>query len=262
MISPAIHGVVANVNTSESEPAPLWTPADITTRAWLDADDASTLTLSGSNVSQWRDKSGGGRHFNQGTNADRPSSEHSLNGRNVLRFNSKRMDGSAASQYFTTTNFWFALVARVVSVTSNNGNWFFNQGFAGGAGGAVGLYCRSSGIIGIGAGSGSQVASVSHTNFIGNWIIVVGGSNTSSLRIALNGGSLIIGSTVTTSALGTAMQIGAVYERLPDSYLAEMCLGNVALSSDIKSLMEGYLAHKWGLSSQLPNDHPYKAIAP
>lgn len=41
---------------------------------WLDAADASTFTLDGSNnVSQWRDKSGGGRHVNQTDTLLRPS---------------------------------------------------------------------------------------------------------------------------------------------------------------------------------------------
>jgi len=36
--------------------ARLWTPAELTTLAWYDTDDASTITLSGSNVTQWDDK--------------------------------------------------------------------------------------------------------------------------------------------------------------------------------------------------------------
>jgi hypothetical protein len=42
-----------------------WTPAQISTALWLDAADASTITLNGSTVSQWRDKSGNGRNFSQ-----------------------------------------------------------------------------------------------------------------------------------------------------------------------------------------------------
>ncbi len=54
---------------------------------WLDAADASTFTLDGSNnVEQWRDKSGGGRHVNQSTMANRPSYVTGvLNGLPVVR---------------------------------------------------------------------------------------------------------------------------------------------------------------------------------
>ena len=45
----------------------LWTPANINTALWLDGADASTITLNGSTVSQWNDKSGNGRHVSQAT---------------------------------------------------------------------------------------------------------------------------------------------------------------------------------------------------
>jgi hypothetical protein len=37
---------------------------------------------------------------------------------------------------------------------------------------------------------------------------------------------------------------------------------NTVASTTNRQLIEGYLAHKWGLTSSLPNDHPYKNIAP
>lgn len=39
---------------------------------WLDADDFSTITLNGSTVSQWRDKSGNGRHVSQNNASAQP----------------------------------------------------------------------------------------------------------------------------------------------------------------------------------------------
>jgi hypothetical protein len=54
----------------------LWTLADLPIgllSLWLDAADLSTITASGSRVSQWRDKSGNGRHWSQPTDAQRPS---------------------------------------------------------------------------------------------------------------------------------------------------------------------------------------------
>ena len=51
-----------------------WTPAQLPSLAlWLDADDASTITLNGSNVSQWSDKSGNNRHVSQATAANQPA---------------------------------------------------------------------------------------------------------------------------------------------------------------------------------------------
>jgi hypothetical protein len=50
----------------------LWTPAQLTTSVWLDAADASTITLNGATVSQWNDKSGNARNAVQATTAYQP----------------------------------------------------------------------------------------------------------------------------------------------------------------------------------------------
>ena len=64
-----------------------WTPANITTALWLDAADASTITLNASTVSGWNDKSGNGRHFAQATSASQPVyTTSALSGKNVVTF--------------------------------------------------------------------------------------------------------------------------------------------------------------------------------
>lgn len=49
-----------------------WTPAQIPTALWLDANDTSTITLNNLTVSQWNDKSGNLRHVSQATAANQP----------------------------------------------------------------------------------------------------------------------------------------------------------------------------------------------
>ena len=51
---------------------PLWNPSQLTSAVWFDAADATTITLNGSNVSQWNDKSGNNRNATQGTAAAQP----------------------------------------------------------------------------------------------------------------------------------------------------------------------------------------------
>lgn len=53
---------------------------------WLDASDAATFTLSGSEVTQWNDKSGNSRHASQGTSANRPLRNGTLNGLSTVVF--------------------------------------------------------------------------------------------------------------------------------------------------------------------------------
>jgi hypothetical protein len=50
-----------------------WSPSLITTTAWFDANDTSTIYVLNSNVFQWRDKSGNGLHLTQNADANQPA---------------------------------------------------------------------------------------------------------------------------------------------------------------------------------------------
>ncbi len=64
---------------------------------WLDAKDASTISLNGSTVSQWSDKSGGGNNVTQGTASNQPTYQATgLNGKPTLVF-----DGNLTSLYLS-----------------------------------------------------------------------------------------------------------------------------------------------------------------
>jgi len=76
-----------------------WTPAEIDTELWLDADDASTITETGGAVSQWDDKSGNARHATQATGSKQPlytSSDSMLGGMPSVG------TGGLASKYLAT----------------------------------------------------------------------------------------------------------------------------------------------------------------
>jgi hypothetical protein len=45
------------------------------------------------------------------------------------------------------------------------------------------------------------------------------------------------------------------------SYAELILVGSILTSSDLQKI-EGYLAHKWGLTAGLPASHPYKSAAP
>lgn len=64
-----------------------FSPLDLTPQLWLDASDASTITSSSGNVSQWDDKSGNGYHVTQATGTAQPKTGTiTQNGLNVLDF--------------------------------------------------------------------------------------------------------------------------------------------------------------------------------
>ena len=45
-------------------------------------------------------------------------------------------------------------------------------------------------------------------------------------------------------------------------YIAAICIFNAQLSDTDRQLVEGYLAHMYGLEGSLPGDHPYKSNPP
>ncbi len=69
---------------------------------WLDASDASTITQTSNNVSQWADKSGNANHAVQATGANQPvTGSGTINGLNTLTFTtSKRMTVPYGAEFY------------------------------------------------------------------------------------------------------------------------------------------------------------------
>jgi len=75
---------------------------------WLDGADTNSLTLSGSSVTQWNDKSGNGYNFTQATSGNQPTySSASLNSLNTITFtasNSTYLLGTASTNFIGTNS--------------------------------------------------------------------------------------------------------------------------------------------------------------
>lgn len=69
-------------------------------------------------------------------------------------------------------------------------------------------------------------------------------SNTASTRARLAGGT------------------GAVTITAGDVSLSSIILNNQTLSTEDRQKLEGWAAHKYGLTANLPSDHPYKTLVP
>jgi len=95
-----------------------WDPSQLAGLAlWLDADDASTITLNGSNVSQWDDKSGNNRNASQTSATSQPTILIDLNNRRVIQF-----DGS--DDFFSVAQF---TTSATVFILANQGQVTFPQ---------------------------------------------------------------------------------------------------------------------------------------
>ena len=65
-----------------------------------------------------------------------------------------------------------------------------------------------------------------------------------------------------TPSLGAAFILGQYPGLFYNGKMAEIIISSYSWDTSERQQVEGYLAHKWGLTSSLPNDHPYKSTAP
>ena len=108
-----------------------------------------------------------------------------------------------------------------------------------------------------------------------DWALIVGTADwpTATTRTRINGSERARATTSVTVAanevgLAAPLQIGARWANPTQAYknafqdLAELLFFGRTLSDAEVEQVEGYLAHKWGLSESLPAGHPYKAAPP
>jgi hypothetical protein len=246
---------------------PIWTPAQISTSLWLDAADASTITLNSTTVSRWNDKSGNGRNVSQANSALQPLyTLGGLNGLNIADFDGANdvLNGDAVSNFFTTNSYSAFVVGLARTIGTNDVNGYLNEGFYGDGGGYVAMYLRSSNLIGAYNWDGAnKVATNAYTP--NTFVIGYSELSSGSIRIRTNGGNETATVSSNNQSLASAIQIGRNYNSdtlCLDGKISEIIFTNAALSNTNRQLIEGYLAHKWGLTSSLPIDHPYKNYAP
>ena len=96
--------MIGALSAASSDISSAFTPASIANlKAWYDASDTATITVSGSAVTQWNDKSANAYNLTQGTAARRPvSGTRTQNGKNMIDF-----QGDDVLQAATASNWTF-----------------------------------------------------------------------------------------------------------------------------------------------------------
>ena len=243
-----------------------WTPSEITTALWFDAAEIASLTLSGTAVTQWNDKSGNSRNATQGTISYRPvySSSRQINNINVVDF-----DG--VSDFMDLADYTSSAGLSVVAVFTpddvGGGSSIYHgkniiTSYAGSFVRDFSMGVRDSALSVYAEDGTSNVEARSSTGITGGQtIIAYGQSNSTNTQVSIDGNSPGItgGSRNDLLISGIAFHSGAYYF---DGGIAEIIIVDDALSDVNRKKLEGYLAHKWALASQLPSDHPYKIYAP
>jgi len=274
-----------------------WTPSELADgRCWLDASDANTITLSGSSITKWDDKIGSNfaddavNSSNEKITTARPTIVTTAqNGLDAVGFNgSQWFDHNTARGMLRNRS--HALVA-VVSKTPPDPLGMFWSNSDTGMGGGYRLFFDMD-------GNGYRVLSTNdddegyevnlttqlindsdwhiHTislNFAGN--IAEYFLDGSTPNYSVNNNSYGGGKNTNDTDHGTEWNVGTAigsFDRGGQNFklangarIGEMICGAKSSGSyDVsdRQKLEGYLAHKWGLTSNLPNDHPYKTTSP
>lgn len=232
----------------------LWTPADITTALWLDAADASTVTTVSGAVSQWNDKSGNNRHATQAEAGRRPGYSG-----NRITFN--------GSTFLSCDpgwgNFWEWLLvlkfdrADVLQVPIRDSQAF-------GATGVVAYSSSSSSFYRLRNTENASYKTSISSEFGTDTRIHGFSSRTTNQAFAFVDGiqktswavSGVMGSTLFLGINGLFRDNGL------QGSMCEFVLLPSQADDATRQRLEGYLAHKWGLTANLPSDHPYKSAAP
>ena len=249
-----------------------WTPADLGAdlALWLDADDASTITLNGSNVSQWSDKSGNARHVLQAAASGQPTFvSNGLNGKPTITFDGAGdilLNQNAGS--VGVTNISMFMVTRYV--TGSGEDLAMGIGQTGQLGGIRAFY-RNNGSTTQGfAGWGRDAPASSLSTDIGGVHHIFEAVHPNSATVNLfRDGVAGTGNPYTLSGGGTvpvtfngfsigSLQGPSVVTYYSNIQTSEVIISYTALSTTDRQKLEGYLAWKWGLTYALPNGHPYK----
>ena len=234
----------------------VWNPSMIQTALWLDAADAttlfttdsgSTLATNGNAVGRWNDKSGNARHVTQGTAGNRPTY-------NTSGLNSKpTVDWPNTVNSLSLTNTSTYSPARIIGVADYNGNSPFDQ--------YAGLVSFN-----YTAGSDLLITSDVGSDWFGAYSVFLNGSSTASSTALPTIASPFIFATngsISSSRTDTNIGIDRTFtDRGWRGKIAEIILLPSVPSTLDRQKTEGYLAHKWGLTANLPAGHPYKTIGP
>jgi hypothetical protein len=242
---------------------------------WLDASDASSITLTGSTVNQWNDKSGNARHFTQGTTASQPTYGTYLSYPG-LYFNGANLMSNAYSHTGI-----FGRNTFIVFYDSNTAGNIYGDPpliYMGGTGTGDSwrtCYIATSDALCIDMGSGakimtatSAVTTMRSLRCIAMWAAPTGA--TVSTTYVYGNGTQFTTQGVNSTGLTTAMNtnrsggtsIGGGSGGNTTSVISEIIHYSFELSSNQRQAVEGYLAWKWGLQSKLPTTHPFYKFAP
>ena len=252
---PYVSTIVSPTNTNQITNAS-FLPTQIPGCAlWLDGKDTSSasMTLSGTTVTTWKDKSGNGYNAS-GVNSPQlvSSGGVSFNGSQYFTLNAAYSQRSSVFMVATGQN--------STSVVGGQYYWNFNNTNQGGNIINNNSYFPTSPLFYYDNVNGSSGAFVSGNTLVNPFLVSVVQTPGTSIFGYYNGSqaftnSYTAGTATAISVIGAAINTGA---SPINGIIYEIIFYNAPLTTSQRQQVEGYLAWKWGLAVNLPPTHPYK----
>jgi hypothetical protein len=262
-MSSTILGIIASSGVAAAS----FNPLDIANcKLWLDASDTATISLSGSNVTQWNDKTTNGFNLAQGTTAYQPSSGvNTQNGLNVITYggNDVLFGATASNWNFLHSPTGATIFMALFSDTRASADVLLQTG---GSSSVNGIYAERSVSdqisFAVNRGvSGSRVSDFAAGTLTDNqasyFSAVLDNSNATAanrLIYKIKGGSNLSGNTLTnapsTSTCQNPLNLGAENNTGGGGFFGRICevimYSGVLSGTDITSV-NSYLGTKWGI---------------
>jgi hypothetical protein len=250
-----------------------WSPSsDITTSLWLDASDTTSYTLSGATLNTVTDKAG---NFSVTIDSTPTRVSNDLNSLNVWDFNGSESLITNSGPWASSGNHWAIGVFEWHSVDSTKDSFWSADGsrtYAVSAGDSTSWdgeidYDGSNTIVSGVAKNDFTVSISSNTwtlvsivfNKSGNQIF---GRLNGTLRTSTHSYSNSMSSNASDVRMMKNRSNKKLNGRMAEYFHVAGVPGSGGTNIDDVIKAEGYLAHKWGLTSSLPSSHPYKTSAP
>jgi len=250
-----------------------WSPSSTITAAWYDAADATTISATNQAVSLWQDKSGNQNHAAQSTNSRRPvTGSHTIGGLNAIAFQPFN-DQFLSAPHSTSLHLDASGGANLFSVFHTTGyvsrgsglNSIVSKGTLLTAGAAYGIRLNDTSSLAFKASADTLTPSL---DLVLSQNLIFSGTRDDSSRTAstfINGKQQ---STATLQAISSnnssALILGGESNtaRCADVRFGEFLVVPGSLTAQQRQKFEGYLAHKWSLTAQLPTNHLFRSSPP
>jgi hypothetical protein len=227
---------------------------------WLDSNDSTTIELNGEKVISWNDKSGNENNASQLSDALRPSYGQDANGSYVIftssSTNSSTGESLDADNFFTLSGIEGKTLFFVINYDGSPSSFLFGSELATRSYIFIGASSYAISLDGLAGDRGSW--------WYNGDLVAIGGNIGAAGHISIGSTTLHVVKYSNSYPSYNFTRLGSYVDNKGGfgGKVREIISFNSYVETSDLQRIEGYLAHKWNLAAELPNDHTYKNSAP